>query len=284
MKPENIQLLTGIPRSGTTLCCHLLNARVDTIALHEPIEPATIPSACSSSDASNLIAQTCINFRQSIVSGKPIPHGHKGGLKIDNPVGLERENGIRKVVAQRGMLTVPQPEKPDFLLVVKQNAMFTALIPELKGKFPITSIVRNPIDVLLSWMTVDLPVQRGRIPAGERFSQRLRESLKDKDVLQRQLVIYQWFVTQFISHGLNVLRYEDILASSGKVLDSALGVACLEREPLKPKKRQFEVQIIDVLEKALPLIQNLELNNLYTSEEVLGAFEGVLSQTKFKQY
>ena len=30
-------VLTGLPRSGTTLACHLLNTLPDTAALHEPI-------------------------------------------------------------------------------------------------------------------------------------------------------------------------------------------------------------------------------------------------------
>jgi hypothetical protein len=30
---------TGLPRSGTTLTCHLLNKLPNTVALHEPIAP-----------------------------------------------------------------------------------------------------------------------------------------------------------------------------------------------------------------------------------------------------
>ena len=32
-------VLTGLPRSGTTLACHLLNKLPNTVALLEPIEP-----------------------------------------------------------------------------------------------------------------------------------------------------------------------------------------------------------------------------------------------------
>jgi hypothetical protein len=32
-------VLTGLPRGGTTLACHLLNKLPDTVALHEPISP-----------------------------------------------------------------------------------------------------------------------------------------------------------------------------------------------------------------------------------------------------
>ena len=36
MNRANI-VLTGLPRSGTTLACRLLNTLPDTVALHEPI-------------------------------------------------------------------------------------------------------------------------------------------------------------------------------------------------------------------------------------------------------
>jgi hypothetical protein len=32
-------LITGTPRSGTTLVCHLLNQLPDTVALNEPMQP-----------------------------------------------------------------------------------------------------------------------------------------------------------------------------------------------------------------------------------------------------
>jgi hypothetical protein len=37
MNDNNI-LITGTPRSGTTLPCHLLNELPDTVALHEPMK------------------------------------------------------------------------------------------------------------------------------------------------------------------------------------------------------------------------------------------------------
>jgi hypothetical protein len=40
---ENI-ILTGPPRSGTTLTCHLLNQLEDVVALHEPMNLSHFPS------------------------------------------------------------------------------------------------------------------------------------------------------------------------------------------------------------------------------------------------
>jgi hypothetical protein len=38
---ENV-LLTGLPRSGTTLMCHLLNKLPHSVALHEPMDPSRL--------------------------------------------------------------------------------------------------------------------------------------------------------------------------------------------------------------------------------------------------
>jgi len=35
-------LITGLPRSGTTLTCHLLNKLPNSVALHEPLSPDTL--------------------------------------------------------------------------------------------------------------------------------------------------------------------------------------------------------------------------------------------------
>ena len=37
-------LLTGVPRSGTTLCCHLLGQASDTVALFEPMHVMDLPT------------------------------------------------------------------------------------------------------------------------------------------------------------------------------------------------------------------------------------------------
>ena len=50
---------------------------------------------------------------------------------------------------------------PGFDLVVKHNALFTALLPDLLSAFPVYGIVRNPLAVLASWNAVNLPVKQG---------------------------------------------------------------------------------------------------------------------------
>jgi hypothetical protein len=268
-------LLTGIPRSGTTLCCKLLNDRSDVIALHEPINPSDLPGSIAGQPAVANISLQIDSFANAIQAGLPFPHGDKGGLQIENPVGDANQSGVRQVVAKRGMIQLPPRMVGSYQLVIKQNALFTALLPLLKERYPIVCIVRNPIDVLLSWMTVDLPVNRGRLPAGERFSAELRESLKYKECLQRQLIIYQWFIRQFLTSGLPVIRYEDVVASGGAELDKALGLAPIERDKLHAKERSFDKPTLAKLELALPMLLEFELGGLYTKQDIQLSFDRV---------
>jgi hypothetical protein len=151
---------------------------------------------------------------------------------------------------------------------VKQNALFTVLMPELSARFSMICIVRNPVDVLLSWLTVDLPVNRGHIPAGERFDLRLRDSLGGEDCLSRQLIIYQWFITRFLSSGLPCIRYEDIVNSDGLILDQSLGFTPLVRSSLAVQERTFGESTLTTLKKAKPKLLTLNCGDLYSTDDI----------------
>jgi hypothetical protein len=55
----------------------------------------------------------------------------------------------------------------DFLLVVKDPPMFTALLPVLAQRFP--TVVLNPLAVLASWNSVDVPARGGRVPKADLY-------------------------------------------------------------------------------------------------------------------
>lgn len=261
-------LLTGIPRSGTTLCCKLLNQRSDVVALHEPIDPSAMSLSTTSSEAVNSIAKQIVQFDLAIEQGLPFAHGDKGGLTIDNPIGQLLKDGVRQVVASRGLIQLPAREKNSYSLVIKQNALFTALLLDLTLRYPMVCIVRNPVDVLLSWLTVDLPVNRGHIPAGERFDAKLKAALSEPDCLTRQLIIYQWFMCSFLNSGLPVVRYEDVIASNGMALDKALGIKPFERKALSMQERVFDNKVLETLAEAAARLIKLDCGTLYSQADI----------------
>jgi hypothetical protein len=265
---RSIKLITGIPRSGTTLCCKLLNQRHDVVALHEPINPGEMPVSFTKSEAVHSIMEQITHFDRAIEKGLPFTHGDKGGLGIDNPVGQSLKDGVRQVVAKRGELQLPARDKNSYKLIIKQNALFTALLPLLKQHYPMICIVRNPVDVLLSWLTVDLPVNRGHIPAGERFDNQLKKDLLEHDCLKRQIMIYQWFMRSFLKSGLPVVRYEDIVSSDGTILEQSFGWKVTERTALSVQERKFDSGTLLLLERAKPKLLALDCGDLYTKTDI----------------
>lgn len=262
---ENIKLITGIPRSGTTLCCKLLNQRADVIALHEPI---IVPKSCTKIEALHSIEDQIAQFEHSIEQGLPFAHGDKGGLTTDNYVGFNFKNGLRQLEARQGVVQLPARDKNSYSLIIKQNALFTALMPELALRFPMICIVRNPVDVFLSWLTVDLPVNRGHIPGGERFDNRLKTDLLEPDCLKRQLIIYQWFILSFLNSGLPIVRYEDIISSDGEVLDQSFDWTMIDRSTLSSQKREFDIHTLLTVGEVKTKLLSLNCGDLYTKTDI----------------
>ncbi len=228
-----ISLVTGVPRSGTTLACKLLNGVDNVIALHEPLDPQKL---CASK-GSHVLSEVKTNIDHiyhSLLAGKDIEHGDSANLVLDNPVSQTMTPGshIRETSAKRGRLRITAIEQTTKVFI-KQNAMFAALAKELKTAYPLVAIVRNPIDVLTSWMTVNLPVNQGRIPGGERFSPPLKHTLDSiNNTVARQVTIYHWFLSQYLNNGLTVLKYEDIIATKGVALFDACQVAGIPDDTL----------------------------------------------------
>jgi len=74
------------------------------------------------------------------------------------------------------------------------------------------------LSVLASWATVDLPVNKGHIPAGEYFDKKLEKDLSEtKDTLDRQIIILNWFFEHFdkFLEKENILKYEDTINENG---------------------------------------------------------------------
>ena len=140
--------------------------------------------------------------------------------------------------------------------MIKHNALFAALLPQLTESFSCLALVRNPLSVLASWQTVDLPVHRGRVPEGEAVDRRLNLTLeREPEVLQRQLIVLDWFFTRYQAHLVpgNVIRYEDLIDSGGLALFRRLGHARVRPAVLKNRNDNtlYDKATIDTLLKAL---------------------------------
>lgn len=221
MRKNNI-VLTGVPRSGTTLTCHLLNKLPNTVALHEPIEFREILKFKTHQEISDYVAGVFEEMRTSIYTHKTAISRQIQGQIPDNNFGenKDQDSGFRKNLVSIGNVDIENHLESDFLLIIKEPGIFTAILKNLIGRFPSFAVIRNPLSVLASWNTVPFHVTKGRSPVA-RLDIALAQGLaKIKDRIDRQIYILSWFYEKYrmFLPETSILRYETIIASEGKAL------------------------------------------------------------------
>ena len=220
-------LLSGVPRSGTSLCCRLAGGLPDTVALSEPIRRGAWGGMETLSGACARIGEFSRQVRARILAERRAPSVQVEGHLDDNRrAARHTEAGLRRLRGEWGEVVIDRPLSPGFTLLIKHNALFAALLPRLADSFPVLALVRNPLAVLASWQTVDLPVNRGRLPAGEELDPALRRALdREPARVARQVIILDWFFARYHDYlpPANILRYEGVVASGGRDLFRWLG-------------------------------------------------------------
>lgn len=217
-------IIAGLPRSGTTLVCHLLNEVPDVVALNEPMIVGTFFNL-DIEQVMNGIGAFFDECRASIINQSLAPSKVVDGRVPDNPFLKERDaDGARIRQVALGRLRIDRPLTSDFILAMKHPAMFTSLLVPLCARFPCWVVIRNPLATLLSWDSLpDTPMGSGRFPAAEAFDSRLKAALDAMpDRLDRHVYFLEWAFGRYLQVGsrLGVLAYEDIIASNGRALSA----------------------------------------------------------------
>jgi hypothetical protein len=221
-------IITGVPRSGTTLTCYLLNKVPDTIALHEPICVKRLARLDTREIMCDEVEAFIRETRQTLVESGTAKSKHVAGSVPDNPAGDAcTSNGMRPNRAAKGYIRFDKPLSQNFLLCIKQPA-FTVMLESLITRFPCFALVRSPLAVLASWNSVNMPVRDGHAPGPERHDRRLRRTLaKIEDRFDRQIFLLSWFYGKYsaVLQPDRVLRYEEIVQSGGRALDAIVPAA-----------------------------------------------------------
>jgi hypothetical protein len=170
-------VLTGVPRSGTTLTCHLLNQLDDVVALHEPMDVGAI-GTLPPSQRLDRIAAFFVEQRRSLLETGAAVTKNIGGEVPKNPIGeIKNDKGLRLSLGSHGSIAFNKSLPRDFTLAIKHPGYFTAELRLLVDHFPTFAVVRHPLSVLASWASCELPVHYGRAPAAERIDLELRARL-----------------------------------------------------------------------------------------------------------
>ncbi|WP_374602776.1 hypothetical protein [Arenimonas sp.] len=231
--PPRLLILTGLPRSGTTLCCHLLNQAPNTVALFEPVDVFALPAEDRAAAVEAVLAHAQDARRDLLERGRAISY-HAQGQVPDNPAG-DIVGSRRSWRVERGEVAFDKPLDAGFTLAIKHNAAFTALLPELAAVAPCLGVVRNPLAVLASWNSLELPVSRGHVPAGERLDPALAAALAaEPELFERQRLVLDWFTGRFLDHlgTQRLVRYETLVRSPGSELFERAGLSVPELAPL----------------------------------------------------
>jgi hypothetical protein len=254
-------VLTGLPRSGTTLACHLLNKLPNTVALLEPIEPSQFADLLPDREAiADALERWYRKMRRRALKEGEVVTKHVGGEVPDNPFeGKQSGEELRQWLASKGRVRVGKDLDRAFSLVVKDPPMFTALLPILARRFPTFAVVRNPLAVLASWNSVDIPARHGRAPKAEVYDPELvRRITATEDRIERQLDLLDWWCERFeqcLPDG-HVLRYENIVASGGKALATIVPAARGLNEPLSGRNANTLYDRKDVAEIGEKLLKS----------------------------
>ncbi|MEQ8705796.1 MAG: hypothetical protein RIC19_17850 [Phaeodactylibacter sp.] len=266
---QNI-ILTGPPRSGTTLSCFLLNQLSNTIALHEPMNLQLFKSQEQGLEETGRFFTA---MRESLLKEGKALSKVKAGAIPSNPFG-KADHGKRASTVQKGWIHFDKPLSPDFSLIIKQNAHFTFLLEPLNLLYPVYAIIRNPVSTIASWNTIQAPVSKGNLTVLKGLRPSLYQELEQiPDLLDRQVrLLHELYLPLRLLRKEQIISYESIIESDGAVLDSIVPNQGQIKHALESKNRNalYDDQLRGQITERLLELKGAYLN-YYTEEQLKNA-------------
>lgn len=206
-------ILTGVPRSASTLILKLLGGEDQAVCLDEP---DWLKEIRSKTPKKNLIPQQiyqCLSdLRRDVQSGKKIKlNFSKNTGKISENHFERSDNAIIKTKLTQKVLI--SQEMFESFWIVKSNVFFTAIIDLLinSGEFKIIATIRNPISVIMSWRSLEFSLSRGKSMIAEKYNEEFKAIHSHPNLLVRQVLIADWFYKKYklFENKIEVLKYEE---------------------------------------------------------------------------
>lgn len=173
------------------------------------------------------VSQFFEHMRRSLEESGAAISKHIGGLVPANPVDDERtDEGLRKLTVVGGEVTFEKPLPSGFTLVVKHNAAFAAVIPELAKRY----VCHHPQSGCGSFVVEHRldACQEGHSPLAENIDPGLRTCLVSiRERLDRQVHLLSWFFDQSAPYRRS--------GSSATKTSSQVGVAVFAPWRLRPQ-------------------------------------------------
>lgn len=240
----NELVVTGVPRSGTSYLCSILNKIRNTVVINEPSEVLQIlhnESPVPLSHYYNLI-------RERIKNGQPIAN------KLVNGEFIEDTNNIDVRTAY-----IPSVDTPDFLLGTKNTLIYLNTLERLFRDLPeatFIACVRHPYDTIASWSRVSFPHIRNAEPrfllnyVSGRQKQEIGKILQTPELAERYAMWWNYLAGIITGHSkrLMVVRYEEMVADPHGTLDHICKTASFPpnmQQALKPSSPRHHQNALD---------------------------------------
>ena len=220
---SNDLVITGIPRSGTSYVCALLNGVENTVLVNEPVEALQYLHNSSSHSLTEYYAHTreCIlkeiPIQNKIVDGKFIEDTNKVDVRCDY---------------------LPKVKDASFVFGSKNTFVYLVCLEKNRNQLPdalILACVRHPYDVIASWKSVKFPHLRNANPvffvdyANDQEGRKLA-GIGSKGQIEMRYALLWDYLAQCIIRRINdlvLLKYEEFVVNPARHLAavySALGV------------------------------------------------------------
>lgn len=249
-------LISGIPRGGTSLLISMLSKDRKNIGLSEPFFLRKVKHA-SPNKASLVrnITSAINNLHKDIVKGAPIlvrvgkdgdklPNNYFRRVKKDGEIVVEKQSKHIKKTYNVNSET--------YKLFVKNNLLFMSSVEILSQHFETLLIVREPVATICSWNSLNLPISRGKVKSGFKYSSSLIKMVTSSNLLERQLQIYEWFCykVRSVQKQVHLIKYEDLVsAPSSTLFNCSKHFQLKDLPPLK--SRNTSVYYSDALRKKI---------------------------------
>jgi len=210
--PEGI--VTGIPRSGTSHLCRLLDQLEDHAVLNEPQE---VLDALAERLPSWRMPVLYREWRRRILAGEPIQNKVVAGQLVDDTLDHNRRGDYR-----------PDVGRDDFVLWTKNTLAYLARLDHLRRVMPeatVVASVRHPCDTIASWIrsfahlrdaaVETLPVGGPEDPWIDGWQrENLRQIAACTALPLRRALLWRFLAEGILArrHDLAIIRYEDLVA------------------------------------------------------------------------
>jgi hypothetical protein len=217
-------IITGIPRSGTSYLCRLLNNLSDCVVINEP---APIFPPLTNDLIPWQIATFYQDLRRDILDGQPVENKVQNGQVIEDTAVIDVRVPYQPAVS-----------RPDFLLCTKNTLTYMARLPQLKQVLPdapIIACVRHPIDTIASWKTsfphlkqaavTEFPVGHVNDPFLAQWQRlRLAEIAATPNEPLKRALLWRYLADILLmnAHQLILVHYEILVTQPVSVLKSIL--------------------------------------------------------------